>query len=186
MRVGFPARLCPFIEEFFMLSDIEDDVIDIDTDKLKSRIFRFLGKHGLNIPCFIGDRIISELIKSGKVRSVSDLYKLSVKDFNKVKGSRGPQISGEDIYNNLHYNKETTLPDFISGLGIPGVNINKARVLAKHFPIFGKLVNADRFDLERINCFSEQTTNAILNFFEDEENTDFIWELREEVGITWK
>lgn len=156
----------------------------VSVNVTKNKIARMLGKHGLNVPGFIGDRILTELFNSGKVKNVIDLFNLSEKDLRRVRGV-GKQITGFEIYTSLQNNKRTTLPQFISGLGIPGVNITKATILAKHFPVFGKLVNADIFDLRRINCLTEQTINNILEYFNDDDNIDFIYDLRETIGITW-
>src|SRR5690606_12209192 len=53
--------------------------------QLKERIRHFVSKHALNVEG-LGDRIVEQLVDTGKVRSFADLFRLAKTDFLELEG----------------------------------------------------------------------------------------------------
>lgn len=64
-----------------------------------------------------GARLIDRLVDSGKVKTIADLYKLSINDLSGIE--RMGKKSAKTCYDILHTNKEISLEVFLGGLSIP-------------------------------------------------------------------
>lgn len=74
-----------------------------------------------------GDTLISKLVESGKVNTVADLYKLTVKDLSELE--RMGDKSAKKCYDILHDNKELSLDLFLGALSIPGIGSSTIRLI---------------------------------------------------------
>lgn len=85
-------------------------------DQVSGRIKNWI--KGLNILEF-GDTLIEKLVQFNKVKSIPDLYKLSVADLESI--DRMGLKSATKALDNLHSKKTITLDEFLGNLSFPGI-----------------------------------------------------------------
>jgi DNA ligase (NAD+) len=144
--------------------------------KLRESVRHFASKHALNIDG-LGDKLVSQLIEHGLVRSVADLYALTTDQL--VQLERMAQKSAQNVINAIAGSKRTTLARFINGLGIPQVGEHMADVLADHFGSIDRLQDADEAALLEIREVGPQTALEIRTFFAAADNRAVIQRLLE-------
>ena len=94
----------------------------------------------------LGRAIIKALIRSGKVKSLIDLFDLSKEDLVHLQlyDKSYVGINGEKIWNEIQKAKEKKLDRWIVAMGIPGVGPAIALTVAKHFETFDCFVESYR------------------------------------------
>ena len=157
------------------------------TNKEQAKVFnqakRFLLRNGLCLDGF-SEEIILKIIDRGLIKSLPDIYRISKPAFRRIP-NLGKRFNGEVLYHILHDNKKTTMENFISGLGIPGVSRTKAVTLCKEFGTIGKMMNLAPRDLYGVKTIGFGCAVSILEFFDDDDNIDLICELRDDIGVHW-
>jgi len=128
--------------------------------QVKRRIRHFaspscVGIHGL------GEATVEELVDSGKVRSVSDIYRLRRDDLSGL----GSDASMSALFVAIEQSKSADLWRFIYGFGIEGVGQRSAKALADEFSSMGVLVGTSADDLGRIEGISLETAANVSDFF---------------------
>ena len=77
-----------------------------------------------------GNTLIQRLVESGKVKTVVDLYALSVDDLASI--DRMGQKSAKKCYDILHSNKDMPLEIFLGGLSIPMIGASSIKLIMGH------------------------------------------------------
>lgn len=94
--------------------------------RLREQLEYISGKHALDIDG-IGNVISNDLVDQGKVKNISDLFKLEKKDLSYL------GINGQKIYEAIQQTKNKSLSDWITALGIPGVGPIIAKSIASKY-----------------------------------------------------
>jgi len=79
----------------------------------------------------LGEKLVEQLVQRGMVRNVADLYALSKEQLLTLE--RMGDRSADNLLAAIERSKDTTLPRFLFGLGIPQVGQVTATQLARHF-----------------------------------------------------
>ncbi len=128
----------------------------------------FASRDALNIEG-LSEQRLSDLIGEGLVHGFADLFRLS--------GHREKIISmegyGEKSFENLvsaaEKARHTTLYRFLYGLGIPGIGLANAKLIARHFGnSWERVKNASFEELMEIGGMGSVLSNAFTDFFADE------------------
>ncbi len=135
--------------------------------KLRETVRHFASKHALNIDG-LGDKLVAQLIDTGLVRNVADLYRLSKQQL--VDLERMAEKSAQNILDAIEGSKRTTLARFINGLGIPQVGEHMAEVLAEHFGSIEALEKASEEELLTVRDIGPETAREIRAFFSLKQN----------------
>lgn len=143
---------------------------------LKESIRFFVSKGGLDIQG-IGARWIEEFVDKGLVRSTADLFKLTPERLS------GLDRMGGKLMENFLASLETartrsTLPKFISALGIRHVGAQTAKALAARYHDMDALKNASFDDLQTIPDVGPQVAESICLFFDTPANKALLEEFR--------
>ncbi len=139
--------------------------------KLREGLRHFASKHALNIDG-IGDKLVEQLTERGLVRSVADLYVLTKEQLADLE--RMADKSAQNVVDAIAGSKQTTLPRFILGLGIPQVGEHMAELLADHFGNMAALEEASEEELLSIREVGPETAGEIHAFFADAANREVI------------
>ena len=99
-----------------------------------------------------GTTLIKRLFEAQRLRSVSDLYTLTVEELAALE--RMGQRSAEKVYRALHAKREIPLPVFVAGFDIEGIG----RTMVE------KLVDAGFDTLDKLLAASEQDLAAVYQF----------------------
>ena len=163
----------------------------------KGHLRHFVSRKAMDIEG-MGERLVAELVDSGQVREVADLYNLEEAqlanlilrkpDIPQNNPSASPRKVGTKIAAKLilalDKSRETELPRFLFGLGIPLVGETTAEALAAHFGDLDPLMNASQEVLEQVPDIGPSVAKSIQTFFAQPHNRRVIDRLRV-AGIHW-
>jgi len=135
--------------------------------KLQGRLRHFATRTAMDIDG-LGDKICEALLDAKLVKSVADLYKLSVKQLTGLE--RMGEKSAQNLLEAISRSKDTTLRRFIYALGIPDVGEATAKALAEHFREVPALMNASLEDLQRVKDIGPEMASSIRVYFDEPEN----------------
>jgi DNA ligase (NAD+) len=144
--------------------------------KLRESIRHFASKHALDIDG-LGEKLVSQLVETGLVRQVADLYDLTKEQLGDLE--RMADKSAQNLIDAIDGSKKTTLARLINGLGIPQVGEHMAELLAEHFGSIEALAKASEEDLQGIREVGPATASEIRAFFALKGNRDVLERLRD-------
>ncbi|HNR14800.1 MAG TPA: helix-hairpin-helix domain-containing protein, partial [Thermodesulfobacteriota bacterium] len=124
----------------------------------------------------LGDKLVEKLINEGLVRTVADLYHLSVSDL--IFLERMAEKSAANCVAAIENSKERGLERVIYALGIRHVGEHLAQVLAEQYPTLDDLMNASAAELMTIREIGPEVASSIVSFFGNESNRQVIDHLR--------
>jgi DNA ligase (NAD+) len=150
--------------------------------RLKESVIHFAGRGVMDIDG-LGEALISQLVDSGLVKNVADLYRLTLEDL--VGLERMGKKSAEKLLANIEASRARPLPRILNGLGIPFVGERTAHFLAEAFGDLDKIADADEEELQRAEEVGPKVSQSIRRFFHEKRNRDLIDRLRGE-GLPFK
>jgi DNA ligase (NAD+) len=142
-------------------------------------IRHFASKYALDIDG-LGEKLVAQLVDTGLVTDVSDLYRLSVEQLAGLE--RMGAKSAANLYNAIQAKKAPPLDRLIYALGIPQVGERTAGLLAERFASLAALAAADEAALMGIRDIGPETAREIRAFFTLPQNVQTLQRLRE-VGV---
>jgi DNA ligase (NAD+) len=148
----------------------------------KEAILHFAHRRAVEVEG-LGDKLVEQLIDSGLIKTLPDLYKLG---FTTLAGlARMAEKSAQNIVDALEKSKHTTLPRFLFGLGIRHVGEATAKELARHFGQLDRIMDASVEALSEVNDVGPVVAQSIHTFFEQPHNREVVEQLRA-CGLTWE
>jgi len=145
--------------------------------RLKESVLHFAARGVMDIDG-MGEALVSQLVDSGLVKNVADLYRLTLDDL--VGLERMGKKSAEKLLANIESSRQRPLPRILNGLGIPFVGERTAQFLADAFGDLDKIADADEQELQRAEEVGPKVSQSIRRFFHEKRNRDLIERLREE------
>jgi DNA ligase (NAD+) len=172
-------------------SDIEREAGEVDwrcsgglfcAAQRKQAILHFASRRAMDIEG-LGDRLVDQLVDSGLIRTLPELYKLGVAKL--IELERLGEKSAQNLVGNLERSKRTTLQRFLYALGIRHVGESTARDLAKHFGQLDRILDASVEQLLAVPDVGPVVAESIHTFFAQPHNREVVEQLRA-VGIAWE
>ncbi|MFO7606939.1 MAG: NAD-dependent DNA ligase LigA [Desulfurivibrionaceae bacterium] len=142
--------------------------------QLQQRIQHFASCRALDIEG-LGEKRTAQLVESGLVTWLPDLFTLSRDDLLSLAGYAAR--SAENLYNSIQQAKKTTLSRFVYALGIPLIGEHLAGVLASHYENLDKLQKADEKELRTIAEIGPEAASSIAAFFRERHNVQAVEEM---------
>jgi DNA ligase (NAD+) len=130
----------------------------------------------------LGESLIDQMVDTGLVKTIADLYTLTVDDIMKL--DRMAFKSAMNIIYAIEASKQTTLRKFLFGLGIRNAGEGTAKRLVEHYKTLDNITNASEEDMLRIKDIGPIVAKNVYNFFHKDHNCKVIEKLRE-YGIKW-
>jgi len=180
----FPVpRRCPQCLE--PVSKEEDEVYIRCTNpncaaQLTERLRHFAGRDQMDIEG-LGIALIEQLVKTSKVKSIADIYRLNKKELSGME--RMGDKSAEKLIRAIDDSKTRSLERVLAGLGILHVGKRAAQVLADEFGSIENIMEADTDTLEKIDEIGPVIAQSINRFFHTCRNRSLIEDLRH-LGLT--
>lgn len=143
--------------------------------QIVGRIEHFVGRKMMNIDG-IGEETSEQLIVTGLVHDIADLYDLTPDKLLKLDGF-GPR-SAERVMEGLEASKQVPFDRVIYALSIPFVGDTVAKKVAKAFPNIDILIGASVEQLAAVKDIGPRIAQGIVDFFSDIHNRNMIDRLR--------
>ena len=143
--------------------------------RLKESIGHFAARPVMNIDG-MGDALIEQLVDRGLVKSVSDIYDLTLEQL--VDLERMGKKSAENVLRNIDKSRQNPLPRVLVGLGIRFVGVRTAVLLAEAFGSLDAIAQADVETLQQAEEVGPKVAESIHEFFREPRNRDLVERLR--------
>ncbi|HEY1256774.1 MAG TPA: NAD-dependent DNA ligase LigA [Terracidiphilus sp.] len=180
-RFDFPT-VCPECGSAAVRAEGEVDFRCVNADcpaKLRESLLHFGERKVMNIEG-LGEAVVQQLMERGLVRSVADLYSLTVEQL--IGLDRFAEKSARTLLDEIEASKHAGLARVLGGLGIRFVGERTAVLLAEEFGSMEALSAASAEELERVEEVGPRISQAILEFFAQPANKALI-EALEAAGV---
>lgn len=150
--------------------------------QLRQSIIHFVSRDAMDIEGF-GDRIIEQLVASGKISSVADLYTLTENDLATTVLDNGSEdrkvrflghVVAKKLIAAIDKSRVTPLNRFIYALGIREVGASTARTLASNFRSIDDLIKTSYSNLLNLPDVGPVVARHIADFFAEKHNLEII------------
>jgi DNA ligase (NAD+) len=148
--------------------------------RMRESIRHFASKNCMNIDG-LGDKLVAQLVESGLVRQLDDLYKLKQEQLAQLE--RMGEKSARNIIENINASRKTTLDRVINALGIRHVGEHTARQLATRFQTLEELARANEQELRAIRDIGPEVARSIREYFDEPRNMKVVERLARELQI---
>src|SRR5579859_607165 len=139
--------------------------------KLMGTILHFASRGVMNIDG-MGESLVAQLLESGLVRNVADIYSLTKADLLKLE--RFADKSAQNIIDEIENSKKLPLERVLYGLGIRMVGERTAQFLAEHFGSMEALAAASVEELQSVNEVGPKIAESIAEFFSNPANRKLV------------
>jgi len=130
----------------------------------------------------LGDKLVEQLVESGRVTTPADLYALGADELAAL--DRMGQKSAANLVEALDRSKRTTLPRFLFALGIRDVGEATALALAQHFGSLRALQQASLEEIQQVRDVGPIVAAHVRSFFDEAGNGQVVAALRK-AGVGW-
>jgi len=132
--------------------------------QIKGRLSHFASRKAMDIEG-LGDSLVEQLVDTGLVTDLADLYKLRLDDISDLE--RMAEKSAQNLLNALEKSKTPSLAVFIYSLGIPFVGMRTAEILAEEFGELELLLSATFEQLEALHEIGPKIAESLTQQFRD-------------------
>jgi DNA ligase (NAD+) len=143
--------------------------------RLKRQLRSFAQRNAMDIEG-LGVEIIEQLVDSGLVRSLPDLYRLKAEQV--VELERMGELSTKNLLDGIAASKGRGLARVLTGLGVRHVGETVAELLAWEFGDIDSLMNASEEELARVEGIGPERARSIREHFQSPEGRKVISELK--------
>ena len=141
----------------------------------QSLLEHFVSREAMNIDN-LGPSLIAQLLASGKVKNIPDLYRLTKEDLLELE--RMADKSADNVITAIAKSKENSLEHFLHGLGIRFIGRTSARNIARHFKNLDDIIQASIEDLKTVPDVGERMAQSLYQFFHQERELAEVLELK--------
>jgi DNA ligase (NAD+) len=145
--------------------------------RLKESVLHFAARGVMDIDG-LGEALVDQLVDTGLVTTVADLYRLKLDDL--VELERMGEKSAEKLLKNIYASRRSPLPRILNGLGIPFVGERTAQILAETFGDLDKIGAVDEPELQKAEEVGPKVAESIRKFFAQKRNQELVERLRQE------
>jgi len=143
--------------------------------RLKESVLHFAARPVMNIDG-MGDALVDQLVDRGLVKSVSDIYGLTLEQL--VDLERMGEKSAQNVLRNIEKSRKNPLPRILVGLGIRFVGVRTAVLLAEAFGSLDAIADADLETLQQAEEVGPKVAESIHQFFREPRNRELVDRLR--------
>jgi DNA ligase (NAD+) len=157
--------------------EVDTYCINIDCPaRLWGSLIYFAHRGVMNIEG-LGEVLASQLLDSGLVKSLADVYTLTEEQLLTLE--RVGKKSAQALLAQIENSKQAGLARVLMGLGISFVGERTAELLAAAFGNMDDLANASMDDLQRVQEVGPKVATAVYDFFQNEQNRALVARLKE-------
>lgn len=139
-------------------------------------IIHFVSRKAMNIDG-LGPAIIEQMLDKKLIETAADLYYVKAEEIAELE--KMGEKSAENVINALENSKKNPLYRLINALGIRHIGEKGAKILASEYNSLDKLANASEEELANIPEIGGIIAKSVTEFFEQEQNKEFIKKLKD-------
>jgi DNA ligase (NAD+) len=124
----------------------------------------------------LGTKTAELLVEEGLIEDVADIYALKAEELLKLEGFKEKKV--ENLLAGVNTSKERPFPRLLAALGIRGVGVAVAELLAGQFGSMDALASAKLDELEAVDGIGPHTAEAVVSWFTSEHNKKLVEKLR--------
>jgi DNA ligase (NAD+) len=143
--------------------------------RLKQSVEHFASRSVMDIDG-MGVALVEQLVEKGLVRSIADLYQLSLEQLLGLE--RMGEKSAAKILAQIEASKQRPLPRLLTGLGIAFVGERTAQLLADTLGGLDRIAAADEALLQTVPEVGPKVAQSLLRFFSEPHNRELVERLR--------
>lgn len=148
--------------------------------KLRRGLEHFASRGAMNIEG-LGESLVAQLIESGLVKSVADVYHLSAEALESLE--RMGRKSAAKVMGEIDKSRRNLVWRLLYGLGIRHVGERGAQVLADHFGSVADIQAASLEQLQQVDEIGPVLAEAVRTWFDEPRNRELIARLQA-AGLT--
>src|SRR5713101_3282648 len=148
--------------------------------RMRESIRHFASKSGVDIDG-LGDKLVAQLVETGLVRELDDLYKLKKEQQTGLE--RMADKSAQNVLDSIERSRKTTLDRVVNALGIRHVGEHTARQLALRFRTIQALMDASEDELLSVRDIGPEVAHSIREYFDEPCNRKAVERLVEYLEI---
>jgi DNA ligase (NAD+) len=149
--------------------------------QLKESIKHFASKGAMDIDG-LGDKLVNQLVSTGLVKDVADLYSLTVNDVEPL--GRMAATSAHNLIAAIEKSKSSGLEKLVYALGIKHVGAHTAQVLVSNLGRMENILKADEPSLLTIREIGPEVARSIIEFCRQEASLTTISRLKK-AGVSF-
>ena len=144
-------------------------------------LIHFISRDAMNIEG-LGEQIVEDFYNMGLIKDIPDIYNLSKEkeDLIELEGFGNKSVS--NLLISIENSKNNSLERLINGLGISGIGVKSAKLLAARYETMRNLMNASIEELQNIKDIGSVLATNISTYFDNPKNRILISKL-EELGL---
>jgi DNA ligase (NAD+) len=124
----------------------------------------------------LGEKLVAQLVDKGIVKHLPDIYRLDEATLTDLE--RMGEKSAANLLAQIERSKKTTLPRFLTALGIRQVGEATAKALADHFRTLDAVMDAPALALQEVRDVGPEVAASIRTFFDEPRNRSLLERLR--------
>jgi DNA ligase (NAD+) len=144
--------------------------------QLQGRIESFAKRERMDIEG-VGEKLAEQLVKTGLVKSVADLYRLKKEQL--IGLERMGDLSAQNLLDAIAKSKSRGPARLLAGLSIYGVGETMAPLLIEEFPSIDALLAASKEELAGVKGFGPRRADSVYNFFHSPAGEKLVKDLRD-------
>ena len=130
--------------------------------QLKESLKYFASRNGMDIKG-LGDSLAGKLVESGKVKTLTDIYKLELRDWLAL--DKVQEKTARNIMKQIEVSKQRPFENVLTALGIPDVGKSVAALLVEHFNSIDAIMAASEDDIASIEGVGSVIARSVCQFF---------------------
>ena len=141
----------------------------------------FVSRNAMNIEG-LSEATLEKFIENGYLKRLPDIYHLDQYKDEIVALEGFGKKSYENLMQSIEMSRSVSMAKFIYSLGITGIGLANAKVIAAHFgQDFDKIICAQEEELVAVDGIGEVLARAFYEFFRDEERMQIVSDLLKEI-----
>ncbi len=144
--------------------------------RLRARLESFASRKRMDV-AGLGEELSKQLVESGLVKSMADVYRLTEKDLLTLE--RMGKKKAQNLLAGIEASKSRGLTRLLAGLSIYMIGDSMAELITRQFPTIEALAEAPQDRLMKIEGFGPTRAESLYNFLHSPQGEKLIQELRE-------
>jgi len=172
---------CPICNTSLVWSDTKIDLYcpnELCPARCINSLIHFIERDAMNIEG-LGDKIMEDFYNLKLIENISDIYLLKNRKEELVELEGYGSKSINNLLISIENSKKNSLERLLNGLGITGIGVKSAKILAKKYGSIDSLMNASIEELTNIKDIGLTLASNVSNFFDNPKNRILISKLKE-------